>query len=312
MESPPSGSDDDDHSDEEIGAQGGAAPQRSRHGGGGVAGGGGGGGGGQLSQQQAQRAAAVEGVNSEVKKYLDCTHRNSLTWSDEHDRYKDPQVADEWVPWGKVPSNRDGFLCLREKWLTWMACTSKLLQTVDNRHLNRHLDYLYAGPTVNFVDLQSTPQIGRRLQALAHLVECVNNLGEFPLDCVVPTPETELLFGQGKGCKLVRGMRMKSEAARASREIKLTSRSRASEKWLKSFRRGTVGDRDDDDEMAPERDDADGNAGDGRGMVETQMLRLVVRIFPVVHAKYKGMGRVISLVGLPGVAAHPNPPIPSP
>ena len=296
-------SDDDDESDEEIGVNGGA-PQRSRHGGGGGSGGGGGGGAGQ-AQQDAQRVAATEGLNSEVKKYLDCTHRHSLTWSDDHERYRDREVEDQWKPWGKVPSNTAGYLCLREKWLTWMACTSKLLQTVDNRHLNRHVDYLYAGPTVNFVDLQSTPQIGRRLQALSHLVECVNNLGEFPLDCVVPTPETELLFGQGKGCKLVRGMRMKSETARASRELELTSSSRASEKWLKSFRRGTVNDRDDDDEMAAERDDADGNAGDVRGMVETQMLRLVVRIFPVVHATYKGMGRVISLVGLPGVNATP-------
>jgi hypothetical protein len=37
------------------------------------------------------------------------------------------------------------------------------------------------------------------------------------------------------------------------------------------------------------------------GMVETQMVRLVVRIFPVVHKSFKGMGRVISLIGLPGV-----------
>jgi hypothetical protein len=37
------------------------------------------------------------------------------------------------------------------------------------------------------------------------------------------------------------------------------------------------------------------------GMVETQMVRLVVRIFPIVHKHFKGIGRVISLVGLPGV-----------
>jgi hypothetical protein len=292
---------DDDESDEEIGAQGGGAPQRSRHGGGG-----GGAGGGDAAAQQ--RAAAAEGLNSEVQKYLGCAPRHSLSWSEEHERYRDPEVDAEWVPWGKVPSNKEGYLCLRDKWLTWMACTSKLLQTVDNRHLNRHLDYLYSGPTVNFVDLQSTPQIGRRLSALAHLVECVNNLGEFPLDCVVPTPETELLFGQAKGSKLVRGMRMKSEASRASQELNLTSSSRASEKWLKSFRRGAIDGREDEDDMGAEKDDADGKVGDGRGMVETQMLRLVVRIFPVVHAHYKGMGRVISLVGLPGVSARPLPP----
>jgi hypothetical protein len=35
--------------------------------------------------------------------------------------------------------------------------------------------------------------------------------------------------------------------------------------------------------------------------VETQIVRLVVRLFPVVHEKFKGIGRVISLVGLPGV-----------
>ena len=36
-------------------------------------------------------------------------------------------------------------------------------------------------------------------------------------------------------------------------------------------------------------------------MVETQIVRLVIRIFPVVHKRYKGVGRVISLIGLPGV-----------
>ena len=40
---------------------------------------------------------------------------------------------------------------------------------------------------------------------------------------------------------------------------------------------------------------------DDRVMVETQMVRLVVRIFPIVHKDFKAMGRVISLVGLPGV-----------
>lgn len=120
-----------------------------------------------------------------------------------------------------------------------MACTSKIFQTVDNRHMNRHLDYLYAGPTVNFVDLQTTPQIGRRLQILTHIVECINNHGELPLDCVVPTPETEVLFGGGKGSKTVRGMRMKSATKRASKELELTSVARAGEKWVKTFERGT-------------------------------------------------------------------------
>jgi hypothetical protein len=36
-------------------------------------------------------------------------------------------------------------------------------------------------------------------------------------------------------------------------------------------------------------------------MVETQMVRLVVRMFPIIHKSFKGIGRVISIVGLPGV-----------
>jgi hypothetical protein len=190
------------------------------------------------SDQEQQRVAAVEGVNSEVEKYLDGKTRHTMRWSSARDRFQELCVDEEWKPWGHVADNKAGHLLLRERWLTWMACTSKLLQTVDNKHLNRHLDYLYAGPTVNFVDLQSTPHIGRRLQILAHFVECINNLGEFPLDCVVPTPETEILFGRGKGSKLVRGMRMKTPVQRVSRELELTSTARCEEKWLKSFRRG--------------------------------------------------------------------------
>jgi hypothetical protein len=129
--------------------------------------------------------------------------------------------------------------------LTWMACTSKLLQTVDNKHLNCHLDYMRAGPTVNFVDLQTTPQIGRRLQIMGHLVQCMNNFGEFPLDCVVPTDETELVFGVGRSNKLVRGIRMKVapkavNRSRLAREVELTSSDRVREKWLKSFTRGAL------------------------------------------------------------------------
>jgi len=253
MEGSPSGSDDDE-SDAEVGGQkAGAAPQRSRAGAagsGGAAGGsgngvnGGGGSGqrsnaaGSMSAQDQQRVAAIEGLNSEVKKYLDASSRNHMRWSEDLQRYREVGVADEWKPWGKVPDNREGHLILREQWLTWMACTSRLLQTVDNRHLNRHLDYMYSGPGVHFVDLQTTPQIGRRLSSIAHLVSCINNLGELPLDCVVPTPETELLYGQGKACKTVRGMRMKNSTARASREVELSSVARSGEKWLKSFKRG--------------------------------------------------------------------------
>ena len=194
----------------------------------------------QEAQQEQQRVAALEGVNSEVKKYLDPSMRNHMRWSSSHERFQERNVDDEWKSWGHVADNKDGHLFLKEKWLTWMSCTSKLLQTVDNKHLNRHLDYLYAGPTVNFVDMQSTPHIGRRLQILSHFVECINNLGEIPLDCVVPTPDTEVLLGHGKGSKLVRGMRMKTPEQRASRELELTSTSRSGEKWLKSFRRGKL------------------------------------------------------------------------
>jgi hypothetical protein len=191
-----------------------------------------------VSAQEQQRVAAIEGLNSEVKKYLDPSARNHMRWSDDLQRYREVGVADEWKPWGKVPNNREEHLSLREEWLTWMACTSKLLQTVDNRHLNRHLDYMYSGPGVHLVDLQTTPQIGKRLSNVAHIVSCVNNLGELPLDCVVPTPETELLYGQGKGCKTVRGMRMKNSISRASRDVELSSVARSGEKWLKSFKRG--------------------------------------------------------------------------
>jgi hypothetical protein len=49
-------------------------------------------------------------------------------------------------------------------------------------------------------------------------------------------------------------------------------------------------------------EDGGGNKEDkDHGMVETQIVRLVVRIFPVVHKDFKGLGRVISIIGLPGV-----------
>jgi hypothetical protein len=192
----------------------------------------------QLIPQDDQRAAAVEGINGEAAKYLQQETRNFMRWVDQLERFREQNVNDEWKPWGRIPDNPDEHLVLREKSLSWMACTSKILQTVDNKHLNRHLDYQYAGPTVNFVDVQTTPQVGRRLQTLSYFAQCINNFGEFPLDCVVPTPETELLFGQGKGCKLVRGMRMKSGTKRVSRELELTSELRSAEKWLKNFDRG--------------------------------------------------------------------------
>jgi hypothetical protein len=188
--------------------------------------------------QDDQVAAAVEGVNSDVQKYLQGDSRHCMRWVAEIDRFRELFVNPDLRAWGRIAGNPDGHLCLRAKWLTWMACTSKLLQTVDNKHLNRHLDYQYAGPTVNFVDVQTTPQIGRRLQMLSHFAECINNFGEFPIECVVPTPETELLFGQGRSGKLVRGMRMKSSTQGASREIELTSSLRSAEKWLKNFNRG--------------------------------------------------------------------------
>jgi hypothetical protein len=63
---------------------------------------------------------------------------------------------------------------------------------------------------------------------------------------------------------------------------------------------GVVDGGDEDDEFL--RDDVDEDkVEDGHGMVETQMVRLVVRIFPVVHKDCKVMGRVISLIGLSGV-----------
>ena len=228
-----------------------------------------------------------------------------MRWVPGIDRFRELDIDEEWKPWGRVAENTGAHMCLREVWLTWMACTSKLLQTVDNKHLNRHLDYQYSGPTVNFVDLQTTPQIGRRLQILSHFVECINNFGEFPLECVVPTPDTELLFGHGRGSKLVRGMRMKRGGHRVARELELTSTARSAEKWLKSFQREEElppDQHDSDDEMVGVLDaDTVKRLKDHRGMVETQMVRLVVRMFPVVHKGFKGIGRVISLVGLPGV-----------
>jgi hypothetical protein len=192
------------------------------------------------ADQETQRVAAIEGVNSDVAKFLKGGVRHPMVWREGEERYEQCGVPPEWKAWGLVAGNEDGYLKLRDTWLTWMSCTSKILQTVDNRHLNRHVDYMHSGPTVNFVDLEDSPQIGRRLQALAHFVECINNFGEFPVDCVIPTPETELLFGQGKACKTVRGMRMKNPKPLLSRDMSINSNARAGEKWLKSFRRGEI------------------------------------------------------------------------
>jgi hypothetical protein len=192
-------------------------------------------------QNVERRVAAIEGVTSDVKKYLEGGVRRPVSWAGSWQRFVESNLPAEWKPWGTVAANEAGYLELRDAWLTWMACTSKVLQTVDNRHMNRHEDYLYSGPSIHFVDLQDTPAISRRLQVLSHFVECINNFGEFPFDCVIPTPETELLFGQGKGCKTVRGMRMKNTANRATREVPLTSsRAGNEEKWLKSFKRGKL------------------------------------------------------------------------
>jgi hypothetical protein len=196
---------------------------------------------GRKPDRGAQRVASIEGVNSEVEKFLQPAARCFIKWSEIWDRQFSNNLPAEWRPWGKVAENTGEHLMLRDTWLTLMACTSKVLQTVDNRHLNRHLDYLHSGPSIHFVDLQDTPSIGRRLQALGHFVECINNFGEFPLDCVVPTPETELLIGYSRGGKTVRGMRMKNPEATVSRTVKLTSTTaRAGEKWLKSFKRGKL------------------------------------------------------------------------
>jgi len=192
--------------------------------------------------RRAGNVASIEGVSSEVLPFTTAVGRSDMIWRNNIDRYVQTDIPDEWVAWGRVPDSSDGHLKLREKWLSWMACTSKLLQTVDNKHLNRHLDYMYSGPTINFVDLQTTPQIGRRLQIIAHLVECMNNFGEFPLDCVVPTHETEIVMGSGRGGKLVRGMRMKNPDKKVARELELVSGqdARATERWIRDFNRGRI------------------------------------------------------------------------
>lgn len=194
---------------------------------------------GGAAGMDAQRIAAIEGVNSEIRKFTDGGVRHFMRWCPTRNKYHDPHTPPEWKPWGKVAENVDEHLQLRKEWLAWMACTSKVLQTVDNEHLNRHLDYMHSGPTINFVDLQDTPSTGRRLQALGHLVECINNFGEFAADCVVPTPETEIVFGQGKASKTVQGMRMKNDVHVPRREEASVSPEDAGNKWLKSFRRGT-------------------------------------------------------------------------
>jgi hypothetical protein len=134
----------------------------------------------------------------------------------------------------------------------------------------------------------------------------MNNYGEFPLDCVVPTKETEIVIGSNRGGKLVRGMRMKNPDKKVQRKVDLVSGqdARAAERWLKDFNRGIDEDEDEDipasDRMGDE--EGGGNKDDKNyGMVETQIVRLVVRIFPVVHKNFKGLGRVISIIGLPGV-----------
>ena len=257
------------------------------------------------NERRAENQAAIEGVSSEVRVFLDAEGRSDMIWRNDIDRYVQTDIPDEWKTWGRVPDSFDGHLKLRSKWLSWMACTSKLLQTVDNKHMNRHQDYMYSGPTINFVDLQSTPQIGRRLEIAAHLVECINNFSEFPLDCVVPTPETEIVMGSGRGGgKLVRGMRMKNPDKTLAREAELVSTedTHGAEKWLKNFNRGIA---TEEDVPAGETmgDEAGGGNSDDNtnGMVETQIVRLVVRVFPVVHKNFKGIGRVISIIGLPGV-----------
>jgi hypothetical protein len=254
--------------------------------------------------RRAQNVAAIEGVASEVQAYMTPLGRSQMIWRGDIDRFSQTDIPDDWKAWGRVPDAREGHLKLREAWLGWMACTSKLLQTVHNHHLNSHQDYQYSGPTINFVDLQTTPQVGRRLQILSHIVECINNFGEFPLDCVVPTKETEIIMGTGRGGKLVRGMRMKNPDKKVAREVELTSTntSRGVERWIKSFNRGIDTEEDLDGEDVMGDADGGGNTEDkNNGMVETQIVRLVVRIFPVVHEKFKGLGRVISLIGLPGV-----------
>jgi hypothetical protein len=238
---------------------------------------------------------AIEGPVSEVDKYLNMDMSCHYEWNTDESRFRATGVPDEWKPWGCVAANVGNHLMLRDKWLSWMACTGKILQTVDNKHLNRHLDYLYAGPTINFVDLQCTPQIGRRMEILAHLVECMNNHGELPMDCVVPTRQTEILFGQNKSNRLVRGMRIKHSLQSVSRSI-APEDARVDERFLKSFRRG-VPEVGQEDMADPDQDLSKKDAG----MVETQMVRMVVRFFPVVHPSFKGIGRVISLIGLPGV-----------
>ena len=247
-------------------------------------------------RERPARVELIEGPVAEVAKYLDMSGSHRFEWNENANRFQSKGVPEEWQPWGSVPPNSEGWLQLRGQCLSWMACTSKVLQTVDNKHLNRHTDYLYGGPTVNFVDLQLTPHVGRRMQALAHLTECMNNYGEFPMDCVVPTPHTEILFGQGKSNRLVRGMRMKNSTQRVSKSIDFASDCPSGEKWLKSFRRSVT-----DDQNAGVQDPDEEVDKNDSGMVETQMVRMVVRIFPVAHAGFKGIGRVISLVGLPGV-----------
>jgi hypothetical protein len=66
------------------------------------------------------------------------------------------------------------------------------------------------------------------------------------------------------------------------------------------LRSGCASGNDEDDDFMRE-DVGDDTPGKKGGMVETQMVRLVVRIFPIVHKNFKAVGRVISLVGLPGV-----------
>ena len=100
--------------------------------------------------RQAQNMAAIEGVTSEVEKFMNSKARSQMHWANDIDRYRQDDIPEGWEPWGRVPDSSDGYLKLREKWLSLMACTSKLLQTVDNKHLNRHMDYMYSGPMMAY------------------------------------------------------------------------------------------------------------------------------------------------------------------
>jgi hypothetical protein len=61
----------------------------------------------------------LQGVTGSAAKYLKPDARNQMIWRSTKNKYQEGNVHNtaNWKPWGKIPSNPDAYLALREKWL---------------------------------------------------------------------------------------------------------------------------------------------------------------------------------------------------